>query len=225
MLVRNYNFLRIKFSLILNPTFLCVAPYVELIGTTFIQASSGYYATVEYSSRGWISGEKNHFKCLIRKNSDPKDYLYKIEGQWTGKSTLLNYQTKESAPFLDVNSLKPARAKLKPLKEMGEMESRRIWEKVSEAIRDNDTALAGKEKTIIENQQRNIKKERDEKGLEWEPKYFKWVDNEPKVEKLQGMLDKVIKCRSDVKRDTGNWVFRDELSKKDKKKKKKSTSN
>lgn len=197
---------------------------MELIGTTFIQASSGYYATVEYSSRGWISGEKNHFKCLIRKNSDPKDYLYKIEGQWTGKSTLTNFQTKESKPFLDVNSLKPARAKLKPLKDMGEMESRRIWEKVSEAIRDNDTALAGKEKTIIENQQRTIKKERDEKGLEWEPKYFKWVDNEAKVEKLQGMLDKVIKCKSEVKHDTGNWVFKDELSKKDKKKKKKSTS-
>ncbi|CAO3639265.1 unnamed protein product [Mucor hiemalis] len=200
------------------------APYVELIGTTFIQASSGYYATVEYSSRGWISGEKNHFKCLIRKNSDPKDYLYKIEGQWTGKSTLTNFQTKESKPFLDVNSLKPARAKLKPLKDMGEMESRRIWEKVSEAIRDNDTALAGKEKTIIENQQRTIKKERDEKGLEWEPKYFKWVDNEAKVEKLQGMLDKVIKCKSEVKHDTGNWVFKDELSKKDKKKKKSTSS-
>lgn len=103
---------------------------------------------------------------------------------------------------------------------MGEMESRRIWEKVSEAIYNNDTALAGKEKNIIENQQRTKKIERDEKGVEWEPKYFKWVDNEPKVEKLQNMLNQVVRCKSDTKHNNGNWVFREEFGRKKKDKKK-----
>ncbi|KAL9541680.1 hypothetical protein MBANPS3_008988 [Mucor bainieri] len=186
------------------------APYVELIGTTYIQASTGYYASIEYSSRGWISGEKNHFKCLVRKNMDHKDYLYKIEGQWSGKSTITDYKTKVSKPFLDINILKAAAAKVKPLEDMGEMETRRIWQKVSEAIRSNDTALAAKEKSIIENKKRAEKKEREEEGVHWEPVYFKWVEEEPDVAKLQKMLSKVAKYKGDPN-PYGNWVFRKEL--------------
>lgn len=192
------------------------APYVELIGTTYIQASTGYYASIEYSSRGWISGEKNHFKCLIRKNSNgPKEYLYKIEGQWSGKSSITDYKTKVSKPFLDIGTLKEATSKVKPLKDMGNMETRRMWQKVSEAIRNNDNTLAGKEKSNIENQKRAEKRERAEKGLQWEPKYFKWVENEPMVDKLQNMLSKVVKCKneSNATNNNGNWVFREELEK------------
>ncbi|KAL7318434.1 Oxysterol-binding protein 4 [Mucor circinelloides] len=186
------------------------APYVELIGTTYIQASTGYYASIEYSSRGWISGEKNHFKCLVRKNKDHKDYLYKVEGQWSGKSTITDYKTKVSKPFLDINILKAAAAKVKPLEKMGEMETRRIWQKVSEAIRANDTVLAAKEKSVIENKQRAEKKEREEEGVQWEPVYFKWVEEEPDVAKLQSMLSKVAKYKGDPN-PNGNWVFRKEL--------------
>ncbi|KAK4515402.1 uncharacterized protein ATC70_010347 [Mucor velutinosus] len=186
------------------------APYVELIGTTYIQASTGYYASIEYSSRGWISGEKNHFKCLVRKNTDHKDYLYKIEGQWSGKSTITDYKTKVSKPFLDINILKAAAAKVKPLEKMGEMETRRIWQKVSEAIRANDTALAAKEKSIIENKKRAEKKEQEEEGVQWEPVYFKWVEEEPDVARLQKMLSKVAKYKGDPN-PNGNWVYRDEM--------------
>jgi hypothetical protein len=187
---------------------------VELIGTTYIQASSGYYASIEYSSRGWISGQKNHFKCLIRKNeAGPKDYLYKIEGQWSGSSTITNYKTKVSNPFLDVNILKAATTKIKPLEKMGDMETRRIWQKVSEAIRNNDTVLAGQEKSIIENQKRAEKKKREELGVNWKPVYFKWVPEESKITKLQKTLSQVIKCKSEATAATsqnGNWVFKEE---------------
>ncbi|CEP07298.1 hypothetical protein [Parasitella parasitica] len=186
------------------------APYVELIGTTYVQASTGYYASIEYSSRGWISGEKNHFKCLLRKNADSKDYLYKIEGQWSGKSTITNYKTKISKPFLDIDSLKTAVAKVKPLEKMGEMESRRIWQKVTEAIRSDDTVLAAKEKSIIENKKRAEKKERDDEGAQWEPVYFKWVEEEPDIARLQEMLSMVAKYKGDSY-PNGNWVFRKDL--------------
>lgn len=189
-----------------------IAPYVELIGTTCIQASTGYYAFIEYSSRGWISGEKNHFRCVIRKNDgDPKEILYRIEGQWSGKSTITDYTTKLTEPFLDANTLEPAKAKVKPLQDMGEMETRRIWQKVSEAIRNNDMVLAGTEKSVIENQKRAEQKEREDKGLKWEPQYFKWVDNEPQVDKLRKMLSQVVKYKDDATNRNGNWVFKGEL--------------
>lgn len=187
---------------------------MELIGTTYIQVSSGYYASIEYSSRGWISGEKNHFKCLVRKNeASPKEYLYKIEGQWSASSSITNYKTKITEPFLDVNNLNAATAKIKPIEKMGDMETRRIWQKVSEAIRNNDTVLAVQEKSMIENQKRAEMKKREEAGVNWKPVYFKWVPDKTKVTKLQKMLNKVANCKGEAITATcqnGVWVFKEE---------------
>ncbi|KAI8388216.1 uncharacterized protein BYT42DRAFT_491475 [Radiomyces spectabilis] len=183
------------------------APYVELTGHSYIQSTSGFYATIEYSSRGWISGERNHFKCYIRKNAgNSKEYMHKIEGQWSAKSTITAYGTKASKPFLDVTQLKPAEMHVKSLEEQGEMESRRIWQKVSEAIRANDTQTAGVEKSKIENQKRAEKAERDQNGTQWEPTYFHWVESEPTIAALQRMLSST-KSKFEAS-SSGNWVYK-----------------
>lgn len=108
---------------------------------------------------------------------------------------------------MDVNKLKRAKQIIKPIEKMGDMESRKIWQKVSEAIRNNDTSLVSKEKSIIENQKRAEKKQREEQGLEWKPAHFEWVENEPTIEKLQTMLNKVVKSKHQSS-GYGNWVFK-----------------
>ncbi|KAI9311918.1 hypothetical protein BX666DRAFT_1866894 [Dichotomocladium elegans] len=184
------------------------APYIELTGNSYIQSSTGYYATIEYSSRGWISGEKNHFKCYIRKNAgNPKEYVYKVEGQWSGKSSITPYGTKSSSAFLDVNELKAGEIKSKPLEEQGEWESRRVWQKVSEAIRVGDTQTAGVEKSKIENKQRAEKRDRDGQGEVWEPVYFHWEEQEPTVFSLQRMLASAVKNKYNPP-TAGNWVYK-----------------
>ena len=45
------------------------APFVELEGISYIQASSGHIAVIEYSGRGWISGKKNTFKARIYRDA------------------------------------------------------------------------------------------------------------------------------------------------------------
>lgn len=92
---------------------------------------------------------------------------------------------------------------------MGDMETRKIWQKVSEAIRNNDTIMAGREKSIIENKKRAEKKERDANGIHWNPKYFEWVDNDPTIHKLQAMLYKVTKTKQ-KSANYGNWVYKEE---------------
>ncbi|KAI9025312.1 hypothetical protein CLU79DRAFT_790218 [Phycomyces nitens] len=184
------------------------APYVELTGNSYIQSTTGLYCSIEYSSRGWISGERNHFKCYLRKNGgNPKEYVYKIEGQWSGKSTITAYGSKTSEPFLDVTKLKPASMKVKDMAVQTELESRRIWQKVSDAIRAGDVQTAGLEKTKIENQQRTERSEREEKGIVWEPTYFHWVESEPKVHSLQRMLSSTIKTKYEPATQ-GNWVYK-----------------
>lgn len=185
-----------------------IAPYIELTGNSYIQSTTGYYATIEYSSRGWISGEKNHFKCYIRKNmGNPKEYVYKIEGQWSAKSTITPYGTKSSSHFLDVNEVERGSINVKPVEEQGELETRRVWQKVSEAIRAGDTQTAGAEKSKIENKQRAERKERDEQSTQWEPKYFHWEENHPTVFSLQRMLASAVKNKYDPP-TSGNWVYK-----------------
>ncbi|KAI9276640.1 hypothetical protein BDA99DRAFT_493760 [Phascolomyces articulosus] len=183
------------------------APYIELTGNAYIQSTTGFYATIEFTSRGWISGEKNHFKCYIRKNAgNPKEYLFKVEGQWSGKSTITPYGTKQSSFFLDVNEGEPAPMKDKELDQMDEMETRRIWQKVSDAIRAGDTQTASVEKSKIENKQRAERREREEQSVQWTPKYFTWEQNHPTIFSLQRMLASALKNKYDPS-NAGNWVF------------------
>ncbi|CAO3631037.1 unnamed protein product [Cunninghamella blakesleeana] len=182
------------------------APYVELTGNTFIQGTTGLYATFEFSSKGWLSGEKNHFKCYIRKNTAPKDYIYKIEGQWSNKSTITASGAKKGEPFLDVTELKAPSLNVKPVEEQGEMESRKIWQKVSEAIVQGDTQTAGTEKSKIENQKRSELAEREKNQSAWTPAYFEWQESEPNVHSLQRMLQSAVKSKYDPPTN-GNWVY------------------
>jgi hypothetical protein len=182
---------------------------VELVGTSYIQSSTGLYCTIEYTSRGWVSGERNHFKCYLRRNDSKngKEYLYKMEGQWSGKSTITEHGTKKSNPFLDVTQLTPATMHVKELEEQDEMESRKIWQKVSEAIRANDTQTAGVEKNKLENKQREERAQREEESKDWNPKYFSWEEEEPNVVFLQSMLTDSVGKKYFTPATSGNWVF------------------
>ncbi|KAI8051063.1 uncharacterized protein B0P05DRAFT_562813 [Gilbertella persicaria] len=183
------------------------APFIELMGTMYIQASFGYYACIEFSSRGWISGEINHFKCLVNKNEGSvKDVLYKIEGQWTGQSTLIDYQKRTSSLFFNVESLVPSEPVVRSIQTMGPLESRRVWHKVAEAIRTSQPVLANKEKAAIEQNQREAEKKREEQGQPWQPAYFKWQAQEPHVVQLQAMWHDTLQKKTDPVLE-GNWVM------------------
>lgn len=161
-------------------------------------------------------GRKNHFICYIRKNNDDasnnsnnhngKEYIYKVEGQWSGKFTITAYHSKSSSDeFLDVTQLHPA---FLTVEEVGDMDTRRGWQKVTEAIRANDTQRAAYEKSKLENQQRAERKEREERGIPWEPRLFRCVENEPTVARLVEKLTLAEKIKGDQLKDTGDWVYK-----------------
>jgi len=59
-----------------------------------------------------------------------------------------------------------------PESEQEEFESRRLWAKVTEGIKERNLEKATEAKTAIEEAQRQAVKRRDEKGERWQPKYF-----------------------------------------------------
>lgn len=182
-----------------------VAPYVELYGTSFVQSTSGFAASIEYTTKGWISGEVHHFKASVTHESLSTPTV--IEGQWTGKSTLT--KNKKTEDFLDLTTLEKPKPFVRPVEEQDELESRRIWQKVSDALKAGDYATASSEKSAIENQQRALRKERETSETKWEPKHFNSVSGEA----IYGDLREKIIARADSKFiDTmgeGGWMYKE----------------
>ena len=64
------------------------------------------------------------------------------------------------------------------------MESRLIWNSVAQAINCGDFETANREKSKLENSQRNLRKQEKEQGIEWKRKNFAWIEQDPVVESL-----------------------------------------
>lgn len=179
----NESFL-ITFPTLMMEGLIYASPYVELNGISFIQSSSGYISKIEYTGKGWVSGKKNSFKATLAKNSDPKNILYTVSGLWTDSSTIVDNRTKVEKPFWSAKSNPPQHISIKPIEEQGEWESRRKWYKVAQALAAGDYELVSQEKSKIENEQRQMRKDEKEKGIEWQRKYFQWNTNDMQVKEL-----------------------------------------
>lgn len=162
---------------------LAFSPFVELEQKSFIQSSAGYYAVIEYTGKGYFSGKKNSFKCRIFKDfndSKKKELaLYTISGQWSEKSTIAKGATAPSSKdtvFFDASKTAPQPLTVKPVEEQHELESRKAWLDVANAIKSGDFDLIHNTKSVLENKQRDLRKEEQEKNEAWSRRWFDEVD-------------------------------------------------
>ncbi|KAF9906145.1 Oxysterol binding protein [Linnemannia zychae] len=141
-------------------------PSVELSGATYIVSSAGLISSIEYSTKGYFSGERNSFKATLRPLDGDEDPFYTAQGVWSGVSNYVNLRSGDGEPKLFFDSLadKPVAPELKPKDEMGELESHKLWSKVTQAINTKDYGTASREKSKIEEAQRVLAKARKERG-------------------------------------------------------------
>ncbi|OBA21973.1 Oxysterol-binding protein [Metschnikowia bicuspidata var. bicuspidata NRRL YB-4993] len=159
------------------------SPFVELEGTSYIQSSSGYLAVIDYAGRGYFSGKKNTFKARIYKDkfasAHKENALVTMSGQWSGKSYIGKGSRTPSSSgelFYDAAEKTPEHLVVKPIEEQHALESRKAWEKVAIATRSGDYDLISKEKSLIENKQREMRKLEREAGSLWNVRWFDLVD-------------------------------------------------
>lgn len=149
-------------------------PYVELEGKSFIQSTTGYKATIEYSGKGYFSGKKNTFKVNIVQNDKPSATLYNIKGQWSGVSKISGPNFPEQV-FLDATKQQVLELQVKDISQQNEFETRKAWLKVAEAIKLGDYELIHKEKSEIEINQRIYRKREERDGKTWPRRWFDTV--------------------------------------------------
>ncbi|KAK6538792.1 Oxysterol binding protein [Orbilia ellipsospora] len=186
-------------------------PYVELEKSTIIQSSSGYFAKIEYTGKGWVSGKKNCFNATLQKVGS-KDILYTISGQWTDSFTVKKGKTEVDSFSHKNNPTTPLT--LKPIEEQDPLESRRAWAKVAVAIDKGDYEEIGMEKSKIENAQRELRKKEKEEGKTWERRYFSSVEKDSATGKLLDLAAKYsvslgvpAVTLDDPSKTNGIWLF------------------
>ncbi|KAJ7279049.1 hypothetical protein C8J57DRAFT_1175901 [Mycena rebaudengoi] len=182
------------------------SPYIELTDQTYI-VGGGYVTLVEYKGKGYFSGKSHSFKATMTPQpgmggAGTKEIV--IEGLWHQTS---KFVTGGSGPFHDVTPPKEevhAVGGEDATGKMGEMETRKLWELVAKGIREGDFETASREKTRIENEQRQLRKDEVASGKPWPLKHFIALPSDPVYEEL-GKLVKIAPPTEDTFVFHGNW--------------------
>ncbi|KAF2500028.1 Oxysterol-binding protein [Lophium mytilinum] len=185
------------------------APYVELDSSSYIRSSSGYTAKIDYSGKGWLSGKKNTFTASLYQDGKEKQPLYTADGQWTDCFTIRNAKTKDVVETFDPTVTKTTPLTVAALDQQDEMESRRAWQKVAQAISKGDMNTTSAEKSVIENQQREMRKHEKEEGREWSRRFFTRAPKSALFDALANAIGEPINTNL----TDGVWLFDQEKAK------------
>ncbi|KAF3007508.1 Oxysterol binding protein [Curvularia kusanoi] len=179
------------------------SPYVELNGSSYITSSSGYTAKIDYSGKGWVSGKKNRFSATLYPTGQEKDVIFSGEGQWIDKWAIKDAKNKSTFASHDPSANKTTPLTVAPVAEQDDFESRRAWKKVADAITKGDMDTTSVEKSIIENRQREMRKQEQADGREWERKFFTRTDKSPVFEQLAANVGE----KTNESLTNSIWVF------------------
>ncbi|KAF3917192.1 hypothetical protein ABW20_dc0105035 [Dactylellina cionopaga] len=136
-----------------------------------------------------------------------KVILHYLTEPWVGRSkykvegVIFNYDpandniTQDKKLIIDVKPLFPATKFVPSEEDQLENESRKMWQKVTDAILGKDYALATKLKIEIEDQKRKEAAEREAEDKTWEPKYFV-VGDEPGIPTLKPTGQAILNAMS-----------------------------
>lgn len=161
------------------------APYIELGGVTHICSSSGYLATINYSGKGYFSGKPHTFKANISLANQPSHALYSVEGDWSNVSKFKGSgpDGSKDAQFWDAATQREE-ITVKDISEQGPMESRKVWQATADGIRTQNYDAASKDKSRVENEQRQKRKDEAAKGTPHQLEYFVHVEDDKEYAEL-----------------------------------------
>uniref|UniRef100_A0A9J7WX35 Oxysterol-binding protein n=1 Tax=Cyprinus carpio carpio TaxID=630221 RepID=A0A9J7WX35_CYPCA len=157
-------------------------PWVELGGKVSICcAKSGYSSTVTFHTKPFYGGKVHRVTAEVKHNPTGT-IVCKAQGEWNG--TLEFTYSSGETKVIDTSKLPVIKKKIRPLEKQGQYESRRLWQRVTAALKAGDIDAASEHKHQLEEKQRREGKQRTASSTTWKPKYFikegdGWVYHNP----------------------------------------------
>ncbi|KAJ9107145.1 hypothetical protein QFC19_002805 [Naganishia cerealis] len=169
------------------------SPYIELTDSTAIVSDTGFVANIDYKGKGWVSGKAHSYKATLSHNGKS---IRSYEGTWTA----IGKVAKSDEVFTDATVPK-TEVSVKPIEEQKDWESRKLWRATAQGIRSGDYDAASRDKSRIENEQRQRRKDEASAGQPWQLKLFDYVESDPVYKQLASHV-KGIPCEED------GYIFR-----------------
>ncbi|GFZ49468.1 Oxysterol-binding protein homolog 6 [Saitozyma sp. JCM 24511] len=165
-----------------------------------------YHCDVDFKAKGWISGGYHHIQGMVK--GPGKSDVGEVSGRW---NSVIEYADKKSGKkgvLFDANTAKSVPKTVLPESEQEENESRRLWSKLTDAIKSADMHGATAAKTAVEDRQRGLVKQREAAGQSApEPKFFKNVEGDRWMPKLD--VDNLPKDPIEMEDKVRKWIFGD----------------
>ncbi|GAA5832768.1 hypothetical protein JCM11251_005755 [Rhodosporidiobolus azoricus] len=130
---------------------------------------TGISCDVEFKTKGFFSGTYNSIAGKIK---GPKGEIGEVSGYWSDTMEIQR-KGKGKEVLFDAHKATVKQKSVSPEDQQQPFESRRLWSKVTAAIKANDIDAATDAKSAIEDAQREAAREREAKGETFEPKWFK----------------------------------------------------
>ena len=145
-------------------------PKAEMDGKGWIVCSNGWVAEITYSGKGWLGGQRNSFKGIIfTADEKGKHPHWTVEGVWQGGTYSIIDGKQQKLETIDTErDLAREDVQVKPLADQDELESRKLWEKVIDAIKKGDSTTTNREKSKVEEEARSA----TGKESTWTPRHF-----------------------------------------------------
>ncbi|WWC63210.1 uncharacterized protein I303_105810 [Kwoniella dejecticola CBS 10117] len=174
------------------------------LSTVDCQATE-YHADVDFKAKGWISGGYN---VISGKVTGPgRTDIGDLSGHWSSAMDYTDKKSKERKTVFDPAKAKVVPKNVLPESEQEEYESRRLWTKLTDAIRTADMHGATAAKTTVEDRQRDLAKKREASGEVPESRFFKHVSGDRWMPKLD--VDNLPKDRQEMEDKVRQWIFGD----------------
>uniref|UniRef100_A0A0C9QLL2 TSA: Wollemia nobilis Ref_Wollemi_Transcript_28256_1848 transcribed RNA sequence n=1 Tax=Wollemia nobilis TaxID=56998 RepID=A0A0C9QLL2_9CONI len=177
---RELKLLEFNESYEMNCPKLCITffpfPTVEWSGNVEIQCrQSGLKATLSYTGKS-LFGLRGSSSRIIGRigHCSPAQDIYELEGNWDGIVTVKDISTGKKSILYDAREVISNLEGPVVEDEQGleQTESAIVWSEVSEGILKGDWNRARQAKRRVEEEQRNLRKERASAGMTWSPKHF-----------------------------------------------------
>ena len=154
-------------------------PYPELSGEYSLISSNGYISHVKFEGKGFFgSGQKNGFEARLFHQDQPETDIYTIAGAWNGVSSIKDSKSGDEIESFDVTTLQSLKMHVPEKSDQDPWESKRAWADVSAALRRGDMRGTTNAKSVIEEGQRQMRRDEQTMGTQWKTVFFQKTDQD-----------------------------------------------
>lgn len=166
-------------------------PYPELTGTYQIASSSGFVAEIDFSGKKLfgMTGTKNavHAALYSAEDRQRKTPLYTINGAWNDKFAIIDEASGKVIETYDTASHPATPLEVAHSELQDPWESRSAWGDTIKALNSGNIQGASDAKSRVEQGQRQMRKQDEQRGTKWEPLFFSNHSEDERYSKLSAI--------------------------------------